>query len=191
MSVTWQNFFEETKNKPPRPLLIKALSFVKDRNTALDFGAGALNDSMYLLSEEFKKVIALDRLSISAKQLDGIPAGRLEYIISTFEDYKFPKNVYDLVNAQYSLPFIYREAFDNVLAEIFTSLKIGGIFTGQLFGDRDEWKGNNRMVFHTRAQAEKLLSGMEVLQFVEEEQDRLIAGDKTKHAHIYHFIVRK
>lgn len=191
MSVTWHNFFVGTKGISPRPLLVKALSFVHRRDMALDFGAGALNDSMYLLSEGFRKVTAVDRLSVGAETIDKLPADRFEYVISTFEDFKFPQDAYDLVNAQYSLPFIYPEAFDDVLKGIISSLKPGGIFAGQLFGDRDEWNGHKRMLFHTRREAEKLLSDLTVLQFVEEEQDRLVAGGKTKHAHIFHFIVRK
>jgi len=57
----WPQYIEKTKNKPPRRLLVQALGFVKNKNAALDLGAGAFNDTRYLLQAGFKKVIAVDR----------------------------------------------------------------------------------------------------------------------------------
>ena len=34
--ATWKDYFENTKNNPPRPLLIKALELVKKKHEALD-----------------------------------------------------------------------------------------------------------------------------------------------------------
>ena len=50
----WSQYIAKTKNKSPRPLLVRALSYVKNKNKALDLGAGALNDSRYLLENGFK-----------------------------------------------------------------------------------------------------------------------------------------
>ena len=48
---------------PPRPLLLNALAYVEFHGRALDLGAGPLNDSRYLLSQGFKKVVALEPAS--------------------------------------------------------------------------------------------------------------------------------
>ena len=56
----WSQYINITKNKQPRSLLLQTLGYVKNKGAALDLGAGALNESMYLLDFGFKKVIAID-----------------------------------------------------------------------------------------------------------------------------------
>ena len=56
----WLNYINVTRNKRPRQLLVQALPEVKERETALDLGSGALNDSRFLLSQGFAQVIAVD-----------------------------------------------------------------------------------------------------------------------------------
>lgn len=187
----WYEFVELTKNKPPRKLLVKALPFVKERNTALDLGAGALNDSIYLLSEKFAHVIAVDKEPVATEIAKELPSERFTYKISSLEDFSFSPEVVDLINAQYALPFVQPESFDEVWENIGNSLKVGGIFTGQLFGDRDEWNGRKNMTFHTKDQALKLLSNFETVDFEEEEADKPTAAGIMKHWHVFHFIARK
>jgi SAM-dependent methyltransferase len=136
-----------------------------------DLGAGALNDTKYLLEEGFQKVIAIDR-EPSVKELgQEINSEKLEIVISSFESFEFPENTFDLINAQYSLPFIPPESFNEVFKKIKSSLKTGGIFVGQLFGERDEWRDNPLMTFHTSEEVKGLLSGVEVIDLREEEKD--------------------
>lgn len=188
----WSEYFEITKDKPPRPLLVKALNFVKEKNTALDLGAGSLNDSEYLLEQEFKKVTAVDSDPLVLQFAKEINNSNLTCIVSTFDKFNFPSSEYDLVSAQFSLPFNPLRTFEEVFFKIKASLKKGGIFTGQLFGVRDTWNDNSgKMTFHTQKQAEKLFSNMEVLHFVEDERDNKTALGQQKHWHIFHFIVKK
>ncbi len=49
MNDNWEEYYRRLKGKPPRPLLVKALAFVGNKHAALDLGAVALNDSIYLL----------------------------------------------------------------------------------------------------------------------------------------------
>ena len=56
----WSTYHERTQNRPPRESLIKAVSLAREKEIALDLGAGALNDSKYLLEAGFGKVIAVD-----------------------------------------------------------------------------------------------------------------------------------
>lgn len=53
----WSEYIGKTKNNPPKPWLIKAMSFVNAKDEALDLGPGAFNDTKFLLSEGFKHII--------------------------------------------------------------------------------------------------------------------------------------
>ena len=72
-----------------------------------------------------------------------------------------------------------------------TSLRPGGRFAGQLFGERDSWAVRAGMTFHSREQAEARLAGFEVELFDEEEDDSTTVRGEAKHWHIFHVVVRK
>ena len=188
----WFKYAERAAGKPARPLLIEAVDLAPGRGAALDIGAGALNDSIHLLKSGFRQVTALDAEPIAQGIADTLPADRFDYVISSFETFSFPRGAYDLLNAQYALPFIRPDQFDRVFAAILAALKPGGILTGQLFGDRDDWSGTSSMTFQTRAQAEALLAPLTVLSFREEDDpDGSTLNGVPKHWHLYHFIARK
>lgn len=188
----WNTYYEKTKHAPPRPLLVKALGFVKTKDTALDLGAGALNDSNYLLSVGFDQVIAIDSSPLSKEIAGSMPTEHFTYIQSTYDTFDFAAHLYDLINAQYALPFNSPETFDRVFKDIATAIKPEGIFAGQLFGDRDEWNiPNSGKTFHTKEQVENLLSLLDIIEFREEEAEKPTAAGPMKHWHVFHFIVRK
>lgn len=190
-STSWGDYFKNTQGRPVRPLLIKALDFVKNKGTALDLGSGALNESVFLLRDGFKKVIALDKVNVAAEIAKELPKDRFEYVITSFEDFKYPENYFDLINAQFALPFISPGSFDRVFKDIYNSLRPGGILTGQFFGDRDEWKNNSSMTFFSLKDSKKILSHFKILSFQEEEKDKTTAAGEMKHWHIFHFVVEK
>lgn len=189
--ATWKEYFENTKDNPPRPLLVKALAFVRQKDNALDLGAGALNDSKYLLSQGFKNIIAVDKFDVAAQEALHFPSEHFTYSINSFEKYDFPKERFDLINAQYALPFIEPNHFDVVFRNMLDSLKKGGIVTGQFFGDRDEWKNNPAMTFLSKFQANEYLGSLKVLSFEEEERDKKTARGEMKHWHVFHFIAER
>jgi hypothetical protein len=45
---TWKDYFEKTKNKPPRPLLVKAISFVGEKNSAIDLTASGVKKHWHI-----------------------------------------------------------------------------------------------------------------------------------------------
>ncbi len=188
---TWTEHFEQTKNQPPRSLLVEALKFDVKRDEAIDLGSGALNDSMYLLDQDFKHVAALDKEPVAKEIAEKLPKEKFTYIISDFETYSFPVNKFDLVNAHYALPFIKPEVFEKVFHNIVASIKVNGILVGQLFGDRDEWKNNENMNFHTLEEVKAIFSDLEILYFEEEEKEKPTAAGIMKHWHVFHFIARK
>jgi len=164
---------------------------VQHKRRAIDIGAGALNETRFLLTAGFKEVVALDREPLDNRAARGLPRDRFTYIRGAFESYDFPDRAFDFVNAQYSLPFIRPAHFNRVFAAIRRSVAPGGIFAGQLFGDRDEWIGDPTTTFRTRIAALSLFDSMEVIEFDEEEVDDETADGVPKHWHVFHIIARQ
>jgi tellurite methyltransferase len=185
-------YIEARRVDPPRSLLVKAASLAKRKGHALDAGAGALNASKYLLFAGFAQVTALDSAPSAQAIAAELPADRLTFVLSRFEDFAFPVAAYDLVNAEFSLPFIRAENFAAVFARLLGSVRRGGIFTGQLFGPNDSWNTpESGMNFHSRAETEALLTGFDVLELDEEDHPGKTKLGDDKHWHIFHIIARK
>ena len=192
MENNWQKYYLLTKNSQPSKLLAKAISFVAERDLALDLGAGGLGDSRFLIDEGFKKVIAVDREEIPFEIVNEFSKNNFKLIHCSFEQFNFSKHKYDLINARYSLPFNNPGSFDTVWRRIYASLNRNGIFIGQFFGIRDEWYlAKINMTFHTREKIVKLLVGLEILEMVEEEKEGFLANGKPKHWHTFHVIARR
>lgn len=194
MIKTWKDYFEKTKNNPPRELLIRALPYVLKKENALDLGAGALNETRHLLSIGFEHVTAIDKLPIAEETAQTLPKEHFSYVISKAEAYAFPLEKFDLVNAQYSLPFISPAYFSPVMQKIKKTLRPSGVFTGQLYGNRDEWNTPgvmSGMIFHTKEEAKNILGSFETLLFEEEDINRPTADGIMKHWHTFNFIVKK
>lgn len=185
-------FYEKTKNGPPRPLLVEAIPYVRHKVSALDLGAGALSDSVYLLEQGFDHVTAVDIEPLAVEQAKALPADRFSYEIASFDEFAFPIGNYDLVNAQYSLPFAAPQAFTRLIERIRLSLAPGGLLVGQFFGDRDSMNvpGKDK-VFVSKVELDELLKGFEVIRLQEEEKDKAtLKGDNIRHWHVFHAIAR-
>ena len=190
MKKDWSEYYKITKNKPPSKLLVRSLGYVKNKGKAVDIGGGALKDTKYLLKQGFD-VTVIDSSELMAKEAKKIKSKKLQYFVSSFDKFNFPENTFNIASAMYSLPFNSPNTFNNVFNNIKKSLIKDGIFCGQLFGVKDEWSKNSNITFHTKKQAEKLFSDMEIIDFKEEERDGETANGTLKHWHIFHFIVKK
>ena len=184
----WEAHHERIDGVPPRPLLIEGLKFISDKKVALDLGAGVLNDSEHLIKEGFNKVIAVD---IEPSVANRKHSENIEIIISPFEEFIFRANTFDLITSQWSLPFIHPNSFQDVMKKIHTALKKGGIFTGNLFGDKDGWSNNKKMTFQNKIQAKEIFNDYEIIKFGEEKVDGKISDGSPKHWHKFNFIVKK
>lgn len=192
MQISWKKYFEVRKDKGERELLKEALQYVTHRGTALDLGAGSMNDSMYLLSQDFKHVIAMDNDDDSIEFANKIQSDHFEFVKETFQNFYFQEDFYDLINAQYALPFLSPVEFSNVFSKIITALKRGGVFCGQFFGNRDSWaQEGSIMNFHTMNNIEKLCCKFKIAKIEEEEKDDVTALGKSKHWHVFHVIAVK
>jgi len=186
----WKGYINMTMNKPPRQLLVRALGFVKNKEIAIDLGAGALNDSKYLLDYGFKKVIAVD----NEENLDLInKINNKDFVFKkmAIEDYNFLENKFSLINAQFVLPFIKKEKINQKIDNIKDSLEDGGIFVGQFFGVRDGWHSKLGVSVYTEEEVKNFLTNLDIAYFQEEEKDGQTAMDGEKHWHLFHFIAKK
>lgn len=188
---SWKSYVEQTKEKPPRPLLVEALQYVKIKNNALDVGSGSLNDSRFLIREGFAFVNAIDQAPVAQEISTSLPKDKFRYIISKIEDIELFPETYDLITAQFSLPFISPDLFEVTFAKLLSSLKKEGIFSGQFFGINDGWKDYTGMTFLSKEKALELLTGLELLHFRETEKEDKTAAGNSKHWHIFDFIVKK
>jgi SAM-dependent methyltransferase len=185
-------YIEARRFDPPRPLLMRAAALAAPKDHTLDAGAGALNATKYLLSAGFAHVTALDSAPASQQVAAELPATQVTFVLSRFEDFAYPANTYDLVNAEFSLPFIKRENFAAVFAALLGSVKPGGLFTGQLFGPHDSWNTpESGMNFHARGEVEQLLRGWDIVELEEEDHPGTTKLGEPKHWHIFHILARK
>jgi methyltransferase family protein len=185
-------YIEARRFDPPRPLLVKAAALVARKEHALDAGAGALNATKYLLSAGFTHVTALDAAPSAQKLAAELAPDRVDFVLSRFEDFAYPTNAYDLVNAEFSLPFIRAENFAPVFVRLLGAVPPGGLFTGQLFGPKDSWNvADSGMNFHSRTAVEDLLRGFELVELEEEDHPGKTKLGDDKHWHIFHLIARK
>jgi len=186
----WTGYINTTKNKLPRQLLVQALEHAKNREVALDLGAVALNESKYLLNFGFKKVIAIDNEE-NPDLISEINNNAFSFEKTTIEDYDFPNDCFDLINAQFVLPFVKKDKINKVIIGIKHSLKNDGIFVGQFFGIKDGWNNRAGVCIYTEKEVKDFLSNLDVIYFQEEEKDGQTAMDGEKHWHIFHFIAEK
>ena len=193
----FSEFYRLTKDSPPWPLLTRAAALAPDRpggRRALVLGAGAGRDTRELLAQGFW-VTAVDAQPQSVALLAALPNDlreRLRIAQSSFEDFAFDGAPYDLISAQYALPFTHPRQFASVFARLKAALAAGGLFAGQFFGDHDEWSASRPgMTFHTRAAAQDLLRDLETLEFNEEDEDSHTADGTPKHWHVFHILARK
>jgi SAM-dependent methyltransferase len=191
-AARFARYIEARRFDPPRPLLIKAVALADRKEHALDGGAGALNATKYLLSAGFAQVTALDAAPRAREVARELADDRVTFVLSRFEAFDFPANRYDLVNAEFSLPFIAPSEFAPTFARLLHSVKPSGIFTGQLFGPNDSWNvENSGMSFHTRAEAEAFFRDFEIVHFEEEDHPGTTKLGEAKHWHIFHIIAQR
>ena len=191
----WVGYYDEQGQREPRDLLLQALDLFAGAGRggrAVDIGCGQGFETGELLRRGWD-VVAIDGQDEAIRRLRRrIPdeqASRLETVVSRMEDVEIPPA--DLVHASYSLPFCTPAAFPEVWGRIRGSLRPGGRFVGELFGDRDSWAATEReMTFFEVDRARALFDGMEIESFVEEESEDE-GWDGLKHWHVFHAIARR
>jgi SAM-dependent methyltransferase len=185
----WGRYFDHAGDEP-RETLKEAIRGFDAPGLAVDLGCGTGRDTLELLQAGWNVVAidgeqeAIDRLRAGVGDLDG----RLETAVARFEDARWPPC--DLFNASFALPFCPPDRFDEVWGRIVGSIRPGGRFSGQLYGDRDERAGPGITV-QTRAELDELLRPFEVERLDEVDEDGSTLFGTPKHWHLYHVVARK
>lgn len=187
----WDDFYEATKDRPPRQILIDAVKHVERSGLALDIGAGALNETKFLLKQGFE-VTAIDSEPTSAKAARALANPKLHFHRVSYEKFSFPKQEYDLVAAIYALPFTPPEYFDKVMRSVLSSVKPGGVFAGHFYGEHDEWNsGTTNMSFVSKSAIQNYFKEFEMIDFDEREGEESADTGGTKYWHIFQIIARR
>jgi len=200
-AVNWHKqslaYYRYTSNRPPRELLLQTLLHLewekKSRRglSVIDLGFGAGTDTLELLKRGWR-VLAIDRQQTAAEFLSNRVPPRyrasLTMLVAPMEEVDLPQA--DLVYASYSLPFCPPDRFSEVWTKVRKAIRPGGHFAGQLFGNRDSWRRNRAMSFHTRAQVRGLTRGLK-LEMLRETDEEGMAFSGLKRWHFYDIILEK
>lgn len=191
-NFVWGVYYKATGGREPRPLLVQTVGIRPSPGDALELGAGAGNEVRYLLDQGYR-VTAVDADAGGVERLRALDHPNLRVVQSRYDQFTFEPDTYDLVSAQYALPFNPAATFDAMFSRLRRSIRPGGLFSGNLFGDRDEWNtpGSGK-TFLRRDDAIRLFDGFELLLFEEHEEDRELAqGGPPKHWHVFDIIARR
>jgi len=159
--------------------------------TAIDVACGAGVETHALLEAQWR-VYAFDADPVAPEVVYArtryVPNARMAVEWKRFTDLVTLPAAH-LVYAGYALPYVPPGDFDRVWSLVRSALQPGGVFAGNLFGDRDSWVGDSGLTFLSATAARTLFDGMDVLRFDETEGDGPgFSGDK--HWHTYDVIAR-
>ncbi|AKG24127.1 class I SAM-dependent methyltransferase [Calothrix sp. 336/3] len=203
----WSAYYNAVADRPPRQTLLTAIElrsaeaaiakFQQENNHfnhsfAVDLGCGDGRDTIEILNQGWQ-VLAIDAEPEAIQRLTNRPQVNLAHLetqIVKFEDLNLPQNI-DLINASFSLPFCLPQSFPILWQKIVNSLRPGGRFCGQLFGEQDSWAIGNSINYHTYSQIISLLEPFDIEFLEEEKHPGVTALGDEKYWHIFHIVVKK
>jgi tellurite methyltransferase len=193
----WSSYYRWTANRPPRELLLRTLDHiawegkVRRRRTAIELGFGAGNDTLELLRRGWL-VLAIDQqkdaIDFLARRVPSRLRPSLTSLMAPMEGLALPPT--DLIYASFSLPFCTPAEFRDLWTTIRRSLRPGGHFAGQLFGNHDEWYGQRAMSFFNLREVRSLTRGYRVELLRETVEDGQ-SFEGPKHWHYYDLILER
>jgi hypothetical protein len=191
----WAAFYRATIGREPRPLFVKGMAAVTASGIApgqaVEIGFGDGTETLALLNAGWR-VLAIDPAPAAAEvlrsQVPDAALDRLTIASAPAESVEMPP--FDLLFAGYSLPFLDPTRFGTFWGGVRTALRPGGFLAVNFFCLRDSWAGRDGMSFLGIEDVQRLVEGLEVLGFEEEDQD----GESflgPKHWHVFHVIARR
>ncbi|MEL7068663.1 MAG: class I SAM-dependent methyltransferase [Cyanobacteria bacterium J06581_3] len=205
----WSDYYQAVVGRSPRETLLSALKNCAESRTgnhsndlpyspreavrlAVDLGCGDGRDTVELLRQNWL-VFAIggepEAIARLQKRQD-IDRTNLVTQVQKFETLALPNQV-DLINASFCLPFCPPSQFQALWEKIVKSLRPGGRFCGQLFGDRDSWAAYPNRSHHTRSQLDQLLTPFNIEFLEKEEHPGITALGEEKYWHIYNIVARR
>lgn len=191
----WAAYYRSTIGREPRPLFAKGMAAVEAAGVvpgqAIEIGFGDGRETLALLEAGWR-VLAIDPAPAAAEvlqsQVPAAAAGRLDVRSVPAEDADLPP--FGLLYAGYSLPFLGADAFDWFWGAARQRLRPNGILVVNFFGPRDSWAGREGMRFIDVDAVRRLVDGLELLAFDEEDQDgNSFLG--PKHWHVFDVIAQR
>lgn len=183
------SYAELSTHLSPEPLVMRAVTLVKKKESAFDIGAGSLRNTKFLLEKGFQ-VTAIDKDPLIVKYAKKINNDSLTTVVTTIEEFEL-KSTFDLVIAINTLPFLKPSVFDETFEKIKHTLNDEGLLCLTLFGKEDEWSNNKEMTFLDGSDIAKYMNNFNVIVFIEEKSHgTTITGDQ-KFWHIYRIIAQK
>ena len=184
--MSWKEYYEKMTLEP-RAAVVRALDYFEKTpvhdNKAIDLGCGNGRDTITLLKNGWN-VIAVDSEPLAIeyikKSLDPDLESKLSFQCESFENVSWQD--VSLINASFSLPFCPKENFEDVWSNIRKSVVKGGLFSGNFFGEKDEW---NELRQVTKEELDTMFKGFELIFFSEEEIDKVSATGPMKHWHVF------
>ncbi|MCU9950477.1 class I SAM-dependent methyltransferase [Pseudomonas sp. PDM13] len=184
-------YYDRTQSAPPWPALLMAIEALGRPGTrGIDLGCGAGRDTLEMLRRGWE-VLAIDREPEAIERLlgqvspDQLP--RLQPLCARFEDCELPPA--DIVNSAFALPFCAPADFPALWQRIDDALAGGGIFCGNLFGERDDWAGPELSIF-SEDQVRQLFADWELLHFEVIDREGSTARGRTKRWHLFSVVAR-
>jgi hypothetical protein len=195
LDPTWAAFYQHTMGREPRPPFVRGMRIIHDAGVtpgqAVEVGFGDGEETLALLATGWR-VLAIDsspdaaevlRPRVRAELVD-----RLEIRSTPAEDTELP--AFDLLYAGYSLPFLGADGLARFWTHALDRAKAGAYLVVNLFGTNDTWAGRPEMLFHERAQVERLVDELDVVILDEKEEDGMsFLG--PKHWHTFDIVARR
>ena len=175
----------------PNQLVLEALQLVRGGTRALDVGAGSLCDTRLLLGAGLHvDAVDIDRFSLECASRIDHP--KLHVSCADIRQLELAVNVYSLIVAIHTLPFIQKDQLAAVCAKLAASLEVDGAICATFFGARDEWAPiRPRMSFVTPEEVASLFSHLSPILCQESEYDGHDVHGNAKHWHVIRVIFRK
>ena len=189
---SWSEYYNR-KKREPRASIKRALAYFqshpKPNNHAVDVGCGDGADTQVLLLDGWR-VHSIDS-SLASKEivLSECPLNlkdKLEFDCQSFDTVAWKPT--GLVNASLSLPFCSVDTFDLVLGKITASIVLGGVFTGNFFGERDDWKD---LALVTESELLAIFADFEISFWEEREYSAKSIMGPEKNWHIFEIMAIK
>jgi len=193
----WSEYYANHSESKTRFTLLKGLGYFNDNKLQLpkksiDIGCGQGTDVAELLREGWD-VIAVDKEAeaeqIIIDRFSEFHGKELITQVEKMENIVIPQIT--LVNASFSLPFCNPDNFLELWNKIISSITIGGIFCGQLFGHDDGWSSNESMTFHHRKSLDALFKNFRIHYLHEENSVSNTCSGEEKNWHVFNIVAVK
>lgn len=191
--MKYEKYYDNTESDMPRKNVKYFIENMKIQpGKAIDIGCGAGNDTVYLIKNGWS-VTSIDKENVEeriSKRLSSDEMKRFEFQKRNFENMQLEEA--DLIVANYSLSFCYKQEFDEMWKTIKKNIYKDGYFVGDFFGINDSWnKAESNMTFFTKEQVLKLFDEFDIIKFNEVEKDDLTGLGNMKHWHIFNVIAKR